>query len=263
MANKNDSIAVWRAKVKQDASWNDTLTRIELGTAHENSLDLVTSYETHLSVVPYWIETLAGEWEFGVARLFIGHTNPEDPYDSLEEPRKTIESSDGVGTALTFTNGQALVVSVPPFATQNFNGFSGSADAMTFAAGANPVDFEATGGTIDTDYYSKWVTLDKRVEIPEWAYAFRVHLSRVSFGGTDTTGTARGITIAQYMDNEQWTAADGALTDLTWISPWLIRDGNRGSGIELDVLHDATASIDVTFDVFVEFLLGISPRVGS
>jgi hypothetical protein len=195
--------------------------------------------------------------------LFIGHENPEDPYDSLEEPRRVIESSDGVGTALTFVAAQPLVVSVPPFATQNFNGFSGTIEAITYPAGNTDVDFEEVGADIDTDYYSKWDAVDKKIEIPTWAYAFRVHLSRVSFGGTDTTGTHRGITIFQYMGNPQWTAAQGDLVDLAWVSPWIIRDENRRTGVQLQVAHDATSSIDVTADVFVEFLLGISDRLGS
>lgn len=262
MANKNDTIAVWRAKIRQDASWDSTNSRLNLGAAQENSLDLVTAYETHLSVVPYWIETIDGDWEFGVARLFIGHENPEDPYDSLEEPRKTIESSDGVGVALTFTGSEAVTVSVPPFATQNFNGFSGYINAVSFADTHDPIDF-GTDGTVDTDYYSKWNAVDYQIDIPEWAYAFRVHLSRVSFGGTDTTGTYRGITVFQYMDNPQWTAADGDKVDLAWVSPWIVRDGNRADGVQLIVQHDATANVDVTCDVLVEFLLGISERIGS
>lgn len=262
MSYKNDSIAVWRAKVKQDAQWDATNARLNLGAAHENSIDLVTAYETHLSVVPYWIETLDGTgWEFGVARLFIGHDNPEDPYDWLEEPRKTIESSDGVGVALTLAGAESVVVSVPPFATQNFNGFSGSIEALSCGT-SEVIDFELSG-VVDTDYYSKWNAVDTMIDIPEWVYAFRVHLSRVSFGGTDTTGTYRGIALFQYMENPQWSAADGALTDLTWVSPWIVRDANRLEGVQLVVRHDATDDIDVTFDIFVEFLIGISERIGA
>jgi hypothetical protein len=253
MANKNDSIAVWRAKVKQSATWNSSESRFDLGAAAENSLDIATAYVTDNSVVPYWIETTTGEWEFGVGVYA--------EFSSSLNSLQAIESSDGVNVALTLADTTPVTISVPPFATQNFNGFSGSIYAETFAAGTNNVDFGAVSATIDTDYYSKWDDTYKNIAIPTWAYAFRVHLSGVSFGN-DTTGTYRGLILGGYMDNPQWVAADGDKTRLCWVSPWIIRDGGIDESVALQVTHDATASIDVSCDFFLEFLLGISDRVG-
>jgi hypothetical protein len=260
------NLAIWRAKVKVVAATvtADGEFNLASGTPPEGCRTFSTAYSGDMggtamtALVPYWLELDAdtGVWEYGLGNYSY---DMEGPSETLTRAI-VIDSSAGYETPLDYgtdlSENDEVTISAAPFPEQNFNGVHAECTDVVCTAhstGDTALDYGVSGVSFVDYARDEYAT--NGFDLPLWAHSFRVHVSNLDWG-SNTSGTYRTLQVGPGFCSKTWAAADGDETILEWTTPWLRHDQNINTSAVVTVVHDATASIDVSCNIWVEYLIG-------